>query len=97
MGGSCLSQRVNSLNGLWVGPEGEMLGVKNDQFLWTDGRDQHMSGLMNVTEDHVVANIDGSNRQISYDYKVQGNELLTKDAGGVIRNYRRYSVGPVLY
>jgi len=97
VGGSCLSQRVNSLNGLWMGPDGEMLGVKNDQFLWTNGRDQHMSGLMNVTEDHVVANVDGSNRQISYDYKVQGNELLTKDASGVIRNYRRYPAGRVLY
>lgn len=97
VGGSCLSQRVNSLNGLWIGTDGEMLGVKNDQYLWTDGRDQHMSGLMNVSKDHVVANVDGSNRQISYDYRVQGNELLTKDAGGVIRHYRRYFAGPVLY
>jgi hypothetical protein len=88
--GSCLSQRNNSLNGLWVGEDGEMLGIKNDQFLWTDGHDQHMTGLMNISEDHVEANIDGSDRQISYDYRVQGNELLTKDASGVIRRFLRY-------
>jgi len=97
VGGSCLSQRHNSLNGLWIGEAGEMLGIRDDQFLWTDGRDRHMSGLMNISEDHVVANVDGSNRQISYDYKVQGNELLTKDSSGVIRHFRRYPSGPVLY
>jgi hypothetical protein len=98
VGGSCLSQLGNSLNGLWIGEDGEMLGIKNDQFLWTDGQDMHMTGLMNVTSDHVVANIDGSDRQISYDYKVQGDELLTKDSSGTIRYFHRYyPTGPRLY
>jgi len=97
VGGSCLSQRHNSLNGLWINEAGEMLGIRGDQFLWTDGRDRHMSGLMNISEDHVVANVDGSNQQISYDYKVQGNKLLTKDSNGVIRSFRRYPSGSVLY
>lgn len=91
--GGCLSQSNQSLNGLWVNEEGEMLGIKNDQFLWTDGKDTYMSGLMNISGDHVEANVDGSNEQISYDYRVQGNELLTRDASGVIRSFWRYQPG----
>ncbi len=97
VGGSCLSQRGNSLSGLWIGEDGEMLGIKNDQFLWTDGQDKHMTGLMNISDDHVEANIDGSDRQISYDYRVQGNELLTKDSSGVLRRFRRYQAVPPVY
>lgn len=97
VGGSCLARSSNSLNGLWVGDDGEMLGIKNDQFFWTDGQELHMSGLMNVSDDHVVANIDGSNEQISYDYRVQGNELLTRDEGGVIRVFWRYQPIPPVY
>ena len=74
-----------------------MLGIKNDQFFWTDGQELHMSGLMNVSDDHVVANNDGSNEQISYDYRVQGNELLTRDEGGVVRIFWRYQPTPLLY
>jgi len=97
VGGSCLSQRRNTLSGLWIGEDGEMLGIKNDQFLWTDGHDRHMTGLMNITDDHVDASVDGSDRQISYDYKVRGNELLTKDSGGTVRHFRRYQARPVWY
>lgn len=91
--GSCLSWSSGSLNGLWINEDGEMLGIKNDQFLWTDGLDMHLSGLMNISDDHVVANVDGSNQQISYDYRVQGNELLTRDDSGVVRNFWRYQPG----
>lgn len=97
IGGACLAQPSNSLNGLWIAEDGEMLGIKHDQFFWTDGRDAYMSGLMDISDDHVIANIDGSNDQISYEYRVQGNDLLTRDSGGVIHNFRRYPVGRPLY
>lgn len=91
--GSCLAWSSSSLNGLWISEDGEMLGVKNDQFLWTDGQDTHLSGLMNIENGHVDASIDGSDQQISYDYRVQGNELLTRDNSGVVRSFWRYQPG----
>lgn len=74
-----------------------MLGIQNNQFFWTDGRDAYTSGLMNISKSHVVANVDGSNRQISYQYRVKGNELLTRDESGVIRRFWRYPTGRIVY
>lgn len=79
----------SELTGLWVTDEGEMLGIRNEQFLWTDGVDAYVTGLMDISPGYVVANVDESDQQIVYQYQLEGDHLITRDRGGEIRHFWR--------
>ena len=48
-----------SLNGLWVSQEGEMLGVKNSNFLWSDGQSRHLTGDIKLKNNYLLVSADG--------------------------------------
>lgn len=71
----------SSLNGLWMSDFGEMFAIKNGRFFWTDGQKNYIHGVMEITSDHVVASIENSDKVITYQYKIKGDELITRDKG----------------
>ena len=96
---ACIDQPCDfdqsELTGLWVSDDGQMLGIRNEQFLWTDGVENHITGLMDISPGYVIANVDDSDQQIIYQYKREGNHLITRDKGGVIRHFWRESGKPL--
>ena len=79
------------LNGLWVSKEGEMLGIKDNSYLWSDGDSRYLTGRMNVQNKHLITSIDGSPRLVRFKYKYSGNHLLTRDPNGKVREFMRMS------
>ena len=71
--------------------DGEMLGIRNEQFLWSDGVETYITGLMDISPGYVVANVDESDQQIVYQYLLEDDHLITRDRGGVIRHFWRES------
>lgn len=79
------------LNGLWVSKEGEMLGIKYNSYLWSDGDSRYLTGRMKVQNKHLLTSIDGSPRLVRFEYKHSGNHLLTRDPDGKVREFMRMS------
>ncbi len=79
------------LNGLWVSETGEMLGIKDNSYLWSDGDSRYLTGRMKVENKHLLTSIDGSTRLVRFKYKYSGNHLLTSDPNGKIREFMRMS------
>ena len=87
-----LFSRRRNLDGLWVASNGEMLGLRNGRFLWSDGATAYTTGAIERTPVLMRAYLDDSDRQVVYRYKLMGNELLTIDASGTLRVFRRVPV-----
>jgi len=85
--------RYSAFNGLWVARNGEMLGIKDQRFLWDDGNRRYLSGTLRFKNGVMVASIKGLNRRIAYRYTLRNNELITKDQNGVVRVFRRVRTG----
>lgn len=85
--------QVPDLNGLWVGREGEMLGIKNGSFLWSDGLSRHLTGNLKPQNDYFIVRADGYDRLMQFKYKLDGNYLLTMQPDGLVREFRRVSDG----
>jgi len=51
-----------NLNGFWVAQNGEMLGIKNQKFLWSDGASRYLTGVMKVQNEYLLASVEGSDR-----------------------------------
>ena len=82
-----------SLNGLWVSREGEMLGVKNNSFLWSDGQSRHLTGNIKLKNNYLLVSADGYQQPMYFKYKLDGNHLLTMQPDGRVREFRRVSNG----
>ena len=80
-----------SLNGLWVAQNGEMLGVKNNRYLWSDSKSRYLTGLLKVQNEYLLANVDGHDQLMRFKYKLAGNRLLTLDPSGKVREFVRTS------
>ncbi|MFV2005139.1 MAG: hypothetical protein ACC650_08015 [Gammaproteobacteria bacterium] len=78
-----------NLNGLWVSQDGEMLGIKNKHYLWTDGNSRYLTGQLKVQNEYLLANIDGHKKLMRFKYKLAGNHLLTMQPDGKIREFVR--------
>lgn len=78
-----------NLNGLWVTQNGEMLGVKNKRFLWSDGNSRYLSGQIIIQNEYLLARVDDSGKLMRYKYKLAGNYLLTLQPDGVVREFKR--------
>lgn len=92
--GNCDGRYYRHLNldGLWVTSNGEMLGLRDGRFLWSDGDTGYATGVIERTPRTMRAYIDNSNQQIVYRYKLRGNEMLTMDGTGTLRVFRHVPV-----
>lgn len=79
------------LNGLWVSEMGEMLGIKDNSYLWSDGDSRYLTGRIKVENEYLLTSIDGSPQLVRFKYKYSGNHLLTSDPNGKIREFMRMS------
>jgi len=77
------------LDGFWVAQNGEMLGIKNQQFLWSDGASRYLSGWIKVQNEYLLANVEGHEQTMTFKYKLAGNHLLTLQPDGVMREFTR--------
>ena len=82
-----------NLNGLWVAQNGEMLGVKNHRYLWTDGDTRYLTGQIKIQNEYLLANVDGyDDKLMRFKYKLAGNHLLTMQPGGKMLEFIRVPV-----
>jgi hypothetical protein len=77
------------LDGFWVAQNGEMLGIKNQQFLWSDGASRYLSGRIKIENEYLRASVEGHEQILTFKYKLAGNHLLTLQPDGVIREFTR--------
>ena len=89
-----------NINGLWVSQNGEMLGIKNGHFLWSDGTSRYLSGRMKLKSDYLLFSVDetstgpvGTQQIMQFKYKLAGNRLLTMQPDGVIKEFVRTAPG----
>jgi len=80
-----------NLNGLWVSENGEMLGIKNKSYLWSDGASRYLTGKLKTQNEFLLASVDGHQQVMRFKYKLSGNYLLTMQPGGEIREFTRMS------
>jgi hypothetical protein len=84
--------RYRNIDGLWVANNGELLGLRDGRFLWSDGSNAYTTGIIERTPVLMRAYIDDSDKQVVYRYKLIGNEMLTIDASGTLRIFRHIPV-----
>ncbi len=78
-----------NINGLWVAQNGEMLGVKNKRYLWSDGKARHLTGQILIQNEYLLTSVDGHKKTMRFKYKLAGNHLLTMQPDGTIREFVR--------
>lgn len=83
-----------NMNGLWVAQDGEMLGIKNQRYLWSDGESRYLTGQLKVQNEYLLASVDGSEKLMRFKYKLAGNHLLTMQQDGTIREFMRKPHNP---
>ena len=81
-----------NLNGLWVAENGEMLGVKNTRYLWSDNNSRSLSGQIQVQNEYLLTSVDGHEKILRFKYKLAGNFLLTLKPDGTIREFVRVPI-----
>ncbi len=81
--------KIPNLNGLWVAQDGEMLGIKNNRYLWSDSSSRYLTGKIKIQNEYLLTNVDGHDRLIRFKYKLAGNHLLTMQPDGKIREFAR--------
>lgn len=81
-----------NLNGLWVAENGEMLGINNHRYLWSDPSERYLSGEMQIQNEYLLANVDGHDQLLRFKYKFAGNHLLTLRPDGTVREFVRMPI-----
>ena len=80
-----------NLNGLWVSQDGEMLGINNHRYLWSDGSSRYLTGQIKVQNEYLVTSVDDHDKLIRFKYKLAANNLLTMQPDGTIREFKKMS------
>jgi hypothetical protein len=80
-----------NLNGLWVSQSGEMLGINNHRYLWSDGSSRYLTGQVKIQNEYLTANVDDHEQILRFKYKLAGNHLLTMQPDGTIREFVKMS------
>lgn len=78
-----------SLNGLWIAQSGEMLGINNQRYLWSDGESRYLTGQIKVQNEYLLASVDEHETLMRFKYKLAGNHLLTLGEDGTVREFVR--------
>ena len=79
------------LKGLWVAQNGELLGINNQNFLWSDGTERYLTGEIKVQNEYLLARVEGREQLMRFKYKLAGDRLLTMQPDGLIREFIRMS------
>ena len=77
------------LNGLWIGNDGEMLGIRGNGFLWYDDDNQYAKGQLLKSPTMMKVRIEGANTVNRYHYRLHGNELVIISRDGKMRTFNR--------
>ncbi len=77
------------LNGLWIGDNGAMLGIRGNRFLWTDDNNQYAKGHLVKSPTMMKARIEGSATVVRYHYQLHGNELVIMSSDGKMHTFNR--------
>lgn len=80
-----------NLNGLWVAQNGEMLGIKNHRYLWSDSNSRYLTGQIKIQNEYLLANVDDHDKLMRFKYKLAGDHLLTMQPDGTVREFVRMS------
>ena len=80
------------LDGLWVTDTGEMLGIKKQRFLWSDGNSRYLTGTIQALQDILIAKVDGKETVMNFQYRLDENRLLTQGPDGQVRVFNRVPV-----
>lgn len=83
--------QVRMLNGLWVAENGEMLGVKNHKFLWNDGAERYLTGVLQVRDGKMIARPDGKDVKIRFQITIKNKTLMMRDQNGAVKHFRKVS------
>ncbi len=78
-----------NLDGLWVAQDGEMLGIRNNRYLWSDSNSRYLTGKIKIQNEYLLANVDGYDKLMRFKYKLAGDHLLTMQPDGQIREFTR--------
>jgi hypothetical protein len=79
------------MDGLWVAENGEMLGIKNNRYLWSDSKSRYLTGQLKIQNEYLLANVEGHDKLMRFKYKLAGNHLLTMQDDGTVREFVRMS------
>ena len=72
---------------------GEMLGVKDHQFLWNDGSQHYLTGLLQVRNGEMLTKPNGTNTTIRYQLKLSGSQMVMRDQNGLVKRFRKVRFG----
>ena len=89
------SQSTNNpakLSGVWLTQHGEMLAIKNQQFLWSDGRANYLTGLIKAQGNVFSLKAKDNGLVVNYQYQLDNARLQTRDSNGVVRSFIRVPV-----
>ena len=85
----CGTNNPSQLNGVWITKNGEMLGINNQQFLWTDGRSHYLTGLINARGNAFSLKVKSNGLVMNYQYQLDNSRMQTRDSNGEVRNFIR--------
>lgn len=77
------------LNGLWIGENGEMLGIRGNRFLWYDDDNQYAKGELASSPTMMKARVEGASTVVRYHYRLQANELVIMSRDGKSHTFNR--------
>jgi hypothetical protein len=86
---SGIKRPSRKLNGLWIGDNGEMLGIRGNRFLWHGDNNQYAKGQLFKSPTMMKARVDGADAVAHYHYRLQGNELVIISRNGKMRTFNR--------
>lgn len=81
--------RAELLNGLWVAQNGEMLGIKDNKFLWNDGDHNYLTGAIQVRANRIYTRPEGTDATVQYQYRINKRELLMRDQNGLVKLFKK--------
>lgn len=86
---SCGNNNPAKLSGVWLTQHGEMLAIKNQQFLWSDGRSNYLTGLIKTQGNVISLKAKDNGLVVNYQYQLDNARLQTRDSNGVVRSFVR--------
>lgn len=81
--------RYSALDGVWLSSSGEMLGIRSNRMVWSDGEEAYAVGVIKTTPEHIYARLNGASTSTPYSYRIAGNQLNMRDMDGTVRRFYR--------
>ncbi len=81
--------RRATLDGVWLNSDGEILGIRQDRMVWSDGDRAYARGTIQTTPGYIYARFNEARSSTPYSYTIAGNQLNLRDADGSVRRFYR--------